>query len=274
MMIKRRLIGALLTAMPLLMSCGGSGEGLDENGRPGSGSSGSTLTPSLHSIQEHVFTPVCTTCHTGATAPLGFRLDEGTSFAMLVNASSVEVPTLRRVSPGNPDQSYLIQKLEGHAAVGGQMPLGQAPLPQATINIIRQWISSGAPASAAANDMLTTLSTVTPEEDEILTRSSGGPLIQASGAIALGTVNSGNLIIERSVSGQFDGTADVTRVEGAQLNVRTQSPTVFTVELPQAQRVPGTYRITLRGTGPAPVLDGQGRPISEFTLRYTIEDIQ
>src|SRR5690242_10705215 len=125
MMIKRRLIGGLLAAVPLLMSCGGSGEGLDENGRPGNGSSGSTLTPDLHSIQEHVFTPICTTCHTGATAPLGFRLDEGSSFAMLVNASSVEVPSLRRVSPGNPDQSYLIQKLEGHAAVGGQMPLGQ-----------------------------------------------------------------------------------------------------------------------------------------------------
>src|SRR5690349_24349825 len=157
MMIKRRLIGGLLAAVPLLMSCGGSGEGLDENGRPGNGSSGSTLTPDLASIQEHVFTPICTTCHTGASAPLGFRLDADAAFAMLVNAPSAEVPALKRVAPGNPDQSYIIQKMEGHAAVGGQMPLGQAPLPQATINVIRQWITNGAPASAAANDMLTSL---------------------------------------------------------------------------------------------------------------------
>ncbi len=61
----------------------------------------------------------------GAAAPLGFRLDAASAYAMLVNALSVEVPTLLRVSPGNPDSSYLIQKLEGHAAVGGQMPLGQ-----------------------------------------------------------------------------------------------------------------------------------------------------
>ena len=273
--MNRRLIGALLVSAPLLASCGGSGEGLDENGRPGNGSSGSTLTPDLQSIQEHVFTPICTTCHTGATAPLGFRLDEGSAFAMLVNAPSVEVPALRRVSPGNPDSSYIIQKLEGHAAVGGQMPLGQTPLPQATINIIRQWIANGAaPAPAAALDTLTRLSAVMPVEDEILTRTAPSPLIAASGTLELSTINSANLIVERSASGEFDGSAATTRVQGARLDVRTQNPTVFSVELPAAERVPGTYRITLRGTGPAPVLDGQGRPISDFTLRYTIEDIQ
>jgi hypothetical protein len=279
----RRLIGALLLGAPLLVSCGGSGEGLDENGRPGnaggggggSGSGGSTLTADLQSIQDHVFTPICTACHAGAAAPLGFRLDAASAYAMLVNAPSVEVPSLRRVSPGNPDSSYLIQKLEGHAAVGGQMPLGQNPLPQATIDVIRQWITNGAAnVPAAAGEALMTLNAVTPVEDEILTRSSAEPLISASGAIQLSTINATNLIVERSASGQFDGSADTTRVQGAQLNVRSQNPTVFSVMLPQSERVPGNYRITLRGTGPTPVLDSQGRPISDFTLRYTIEDIQ
>jgi hypothetical protein len=49
---------------------------------------------------------------------------------------------------------------------------------------------------------------------------------------------------------------------------------VFSVQLPVAERVPGAYRITLRGTGTTPVLDGQGRPIHDFTLQYTIEDLQ
>jgi hypothetical protein len=276
MMMKRRLIGALLLGTPLLVSCGGSGEGLDENGRPGTGGdNGSTLTADLQSIQDHVFTPICTACHAGAAAPLGFRLDAASAFAMLVNAPSVEVPSLRRVSPGDPDSSYLIQKLEGHAAVGGQMPLGQAPLPQATIDVIRQWITNGAaPAPAAAGEALMTLNAVAPVEDEILTRTSAEPLISANGAIQLSTINAGNLVVERSASGEFDDAMNVTRIQGAQLNVRSQNPTVFSVTLPAAERIPGNYRITLLGTGPAPVLDRQGRPISDFTLRYTIEDVQ
>jgi hypothetical protein len=273
-----RLIGALLLAGPLLVSCGGSGEGLDANGRPvtdGGGGSGSTLTPDLQSIQQNVFTPICTTCHSGAAAPLGFRLDAASSFAMLVNAPSVEVPSLLRVSPGNPDASYLIQKLEGHAAVGGQMPLGQTPLPQATINVIREWIANGAaPAPAAASDEPMTLSAVMPMENEILTRDASAPLIEASGALELGTINASNLSIERSASGAFDSPNDSAPVQGATLNVRSQNPTVFSVDLPAAERVPGTYRITLRGTGSTPVLDRQGRPIRDFTLRFTIEDIQ
>jgi hypothetical protein len=279
--MNRRLMGVLLLSAPLLVSCGGSGEGLDQNGRPGNvggggggGGGSSTLTADLQSIQDHVFTPICTACHAGAAAPLGFRLDAASAFAMLVNAPSVEVPTLRRVSPGNPDSSYLIQKLEGHAAVGGQMPLGQAPLPQATIDVIRQWIANGAAAApAAAGETLMTLNAVAPVDNEVLTRTSAEPLVSASGAIEMSTINAANFVVERSASGDF-AAADTTRVQGAQLNMRSQNPSVFSVTLPAPERIPGNYRVTLRGTGPTPILDNQGRPINDFTLRYTIEDLQ
>jgi hypothetical protein len=135
-------MAALLPAFALA-SCGGSGEGLDENGRPGT-DAGGELTADFQSIQDHVFTPICTACHTGAAAPLGFRLDEGSSYDMLVNVPSEEVSSILRVAPGDPDESYLIQKLEGHAAVGAQMPLGQTPLPQSAIDLIREWFSDGA----------------------------------------------------------------------------------------------------------------------------------
>ena len=69
---------------------------------------------------------------------------------MLVNVPSLEVPSMLRVEPGNPDDSYLIQKIEGTAAVGGRMPLGGQALPPDTIAAIRQWITDGAVASAAA----------------------------------------------------------------------------------------------------------------------------
>lgn len=135
-------LAALLTA-----SCGGgSGDGLDDNGRPlGEGDDPSgPLTPRFTSIQSHVFTPVCTSCHAGAAAPQGLRLDAQNSFALLVDMPSREVPSLKRVAPGKPDDSYLIHKLEGHAAVGARMPLGGPYLDAKTIATIRQWIAEGA----------------------------------------------------------------------------------------------------------------------------------
>src|SRR4029453_18798684 len=105
------------------LGCAGNGEGLDENGRPISGEP-LPLAPEFQSIQDNVFTPICTTCHAGAAPPRGLRLEEGASYAMLVNTPSDEVPSLNRVTPGDPDSSYLIQKLEGTADFGDRMPLG------------------------------------------------------------------------------------------------------------------------------------------------------
>ena len=244
---------------------------------------GSTLTPDLQSIQDHVFTPICTACHAGAAAPLGFRLDEASAFAMLVNTPSVEVPSLERVAPGQPDTSYLIQKLEGHAAVGGQMPLGQNPLPQATIDVIRQWIANGAapPPASANTSMFTKLHVVVPVEDEIFTRADGDPIIAADGELDLGSINSASVQLERSASGAFDDGSE-TAVSGAKVDVRSSAPTVLAIVVPPSQRMPGTYRLTIRGTGPAAVLDRAGRPISgqpesaaasDFVLKFTIEDL-
>lgn len=144
--MRYRLLALCLVTL-LTASCGGgSGEGLDNNGRPlGEGDDPSgPLTPRFTSIQSHVFTPVCTACHAGAAAPAGLRLDAASSFTMLVDVPSREVPSLKRVAPGKPDDSYLIHKLEGHAAVGARMPLGGPYLDAKTIATIRQWIAEGA----------------------------------------------------------------------------------------------------------------------------------
>jgi len=60
--------------------------------------------------------PICSVCHIGGAAPEGLRLDAADSFNLLVGVPSTEVPSLLRVKPGDPDNSYIIQKLEGHAA--------------------------------------------------------------------------------------------------------------------------------------------------------------
>ena len=130
---------------------GGSGEGLDASGRPigEGGNVDGTLQPTLASIQQNVFTPVCTNCHAGGAAPEGLRLDVGSSAAALIGVPSNQASMLR-VSPGDPDASYLVRKLEGSAAVGARMPLGGPYLDQATIDVIRAWILAGAPAAGAS----------------------------------------------------------------------------------------------------------------------------
>jgi Ca2+-binding RTX toxin-like protein len=91
-----------------------------------------------------IFSARCDQCHSGSGAPQGLQLDASNSYADLVNVASQEVPSLMRVEPGDPDNSYLVQKVEGTAAVGGRMPLGGSKLPDDEIDLIRQWISEGA----------------------------------------------------------------------------------------------------------------------------------
>jgi len=54
----------------------------------------------------------------------------------------------KRVEPGDPGSSYLVNKLDGtHINVGGMgqsMPLGAPLFPKATIELVEQWIADGA----------------------------------------------------------------------------------------------------------------------------------
>lgn len=157
-----------------LAACAGNGEGLDANGRPivpGGGGSPPPLSADFDSIQANIFTPICSVCHAGASAPEGLHLDAGNSYNLLVGVPSTEVPSLLRVKAGDPDNSYIIQKLEGHAAVGGQMPLGGPYLPSATIAFIRQWITDGAQPSAtmaAASAAPFAITSIVPDSAEAL----------------------------------------------------------------------------------------------------------
>ena len=83
-------------------------------------------------------------CHAGPSPAQAQNLAAGQSFANIVAVASTEAPTLLRVSPGRPDRSYLVQKIEGTAAVGARMPLGMSPLSAQQISTIRDWILNGA----------------------------------------------------------------------------------------------------------------------------------
>jgi len=255
------MIAASMVMGGVLSGCAGNGDGLDENGRPVD-SGPLPLAPTFASIQQNVFTPICTQCHAGASAPLGLRLDEASSYAAIVNTASVEVPALRRILPGNPDSSYLIQKIEGRAAVGGRMPLNQAALPQATIDVIRAWVAQGAqrPAVATSSAKPASLVAVEPLPDEII---NGGPaeiLIASPNAIDTTLIQTGAFTVVRSGGdGSFDEGNEVP-VGTLQLSVRSQEPTVLVATNMQAW-IPDSYRITIAGNGSLAASDRDGRPI-------------
>lgn len=138
--------GALALA-GALGGCGpGDGSGLDENGRP-LGEGGAVPTEAtLASIQANVFTPSCAVagCHGGAAAQRGLRLDPGFSAGSLVNVPSPVNSALVRVVPGQPDQSFLIHKLQGTQSLGDRMPQGGPFLTQSEVDNVRLWIANGA----------------------------------------------------------------------------------------------------------------------------------
>ncbi len=104
------------------------------------------LVATFPSIRENVLAVNCafSGCHSGSFAPFGLAMDADVAYSNLVNVMSGQQADVVRVAPGDPDNSYLIQKLEGTATIGLQMPRGATPLPAETIQIIRDWIANGA----------------------------------------------------------------------------------------------------------------------------------
>lgn len=254
-------VAAAIASVIALAGCAGNGEGLDENGQPIDGGP-APLAPTFESIQQNVFTPICTECHAGAAAPLGLRLDAASSYAMLVNAPSAEVPGLLRVRPGDPGTSYLTQKLEGRAAVGARMPLNRPPLPPATINVIRQWIAEGAQRTAAtALSTPAMLMAVAPTSDEILDAPPREILVSASAALDVNLVNTSSIVLVRSGNdGSFEEGNEVS-LAPLHLQIRSFDPTVIAITLPAAHWVTDSYQLTIAGAGSAPVADISGRII-------------
>ena len=239
--------GFLLSQLALVMvGCtAGNGEGLDQNGQPIL--PGPPANSAFQQIQDTVFTPICTQCHIGANAPQGLRLDAANSYAMLVNVNSNEVASLKRVNPGNADQSYLVQKIQGNAAVGGRMPLGQAALPQDRIDLIRSWIASGAPPASAAPNNLTVSSSV-PAAGETA----------PAGTAKLTVIFAGDVDATLAASGTFELRDGFDQpVEIAQARVPAGRPNVVELSLAHGLAA-GSYQLSVRGEGPVALADNAG----------------
>jgi methionine-rich copper-binding protein CopC len=237
---------AVAVAFALASCTAGDGTGLDSGGRPLP--PGPVPNGDFQLIQSTIFGPICSGCHQGANAPQGLRLDAGNSYAMIVNVASAEVPGLLRINPGNPDTSYLVQKIQGSAAVGARMPANGPPyLTQTQIDLVRSWVAAGAPQSAAPPDRLVVVSSI-PAVSEQAPAGLGKLTVIFNGEVDSSLANA-NAFVLRDASDQ------VVAVSAVRVPAGRQNVVEITTPQPLAA---GSYQLSVLGDGPAPLADQSG----------------
>ena len=94
----------------------------------------------IDDVQSAIFTPSCSLsgCHNGSVSP---NLQTGVAFDNVVGVSALQ-SVMPLIDPGNPDNSYLILKMEGSGS-GARMPIG-GTVSTTNLQLIRDWVSNGA----------------------------------------------------------------------------------------------------------------------------------
>ena len=241
---------------------GGTSGGSDDDGSSAGGSSGggggdggvTTPDPTLTSIQANVFSQICTDCHIGASAPEGLRLEDGMSYGMTVNVASSQVPSLDRIEPGDPDNSYLIQKIEGTAASGQRMPRGGPYLSDDVINAIRQWVTDGAAdnKSMPADKPATFMAAWPPDASELESAPSSMILLSES-EVDASTVDGSSVRVFKM--GREDSFLEA--VPDVEVQLTSLQPTVLKLRTAAPLR-DGEYVIQLSGQGDYAMKDRRG----------------
>jgi Bacterial Ig-like domain len=292
---QHKLCAAVLAVAVGVAGCAGNGQGLNATGQPIGSSSGGPVPPppsgpvtaDFQSIQQNVFTPICSPCHSGAGAPEGLMLDAAHSYNLLVGVPSTEVPSLNRVKAGDPNSSYIIVKLtNAPGIVGRQMPLNENPLPQSTIAAISQWITDGAPqgttsapASVNAMQKIQELANTTPAPFNVTQTS---PVDQAvadtpvshimvafNHEVDASLVNYTTLMVDAVPGSAGTNTPAVHLPSHAALADGNPKAIIIT---PAAPLLPGTYRVTVRGTGGGGLADLNAQVLgSDYSFTFTVD---
>ncbi len=230
-------------------SCtGGDGTGLPPRLPPGA------FGANFSEIQANIFVPNCATtgCHLGAGAPQGLRLDDANSYGMLVGVPSSESSSTLRVAPGDPGNSYLIQKLEGSASVGAQMPLGAPALEQASIDVIRQWISDGAIDDRIASSNPIKVTSLSPVPGTALAAAPANIVAMFDRELDVSTVNMMTFLLEASGGDATFGDGNEATISASNI---TTTPMSATLDLMGVTLADDTYRVRLLGSGASIIMD-------------------
>jgi hypothetical protein len=292
----KTIAAMVLTAA--VAGCAGNGHGLNANGLPGSGGT-EPLTADFQSIQDNVFTPICTKCHIGASAPEGLQLDAAHSYSLLVGVPSQEQASVLRVAAGDPDSSYIIRKLEGTPGISGvQMPFGGPYLPQSTIDVIAQWITNGAQPSATTAVAAAVKATrrfgvasTFPDNDTVVNLAPAEIVVAFSGEIDSNLLSNTTVVLEKTGAGNpldtmavqamaSSGSSPSTgmaaaseiaaggaMVQPASITVPRGNPAAIFIT-PRTTLDNGTYRVTLHGS----LADMNAQALgSDYVFSFTVD---
>lgn len=121
-----------------------SGEQCSKKSSDSTNPSGVKEDPSFSGDIQPIFSSSCvsSSCH-GTPGQMGLILESGQAYAKLVNISSTEEPSKKRVLPNDAQNSYLVIKIEGRQTIGARMPLGGS-LTNDNIQLIKNWTNKGA----------------------------------------------------------------------------------------------------------------------------------
>jgi len=134
---------ALLAASALAAGCGSEKRLPTEVNDP---SANATFTR----VQQEVFTPKCALsgCHLGPAnlAQEGLVLSAGSAYGNIVGIRANQNPSLFRISPGDPNNSYLVRKISPNLPidVGDRMPQSGSITVEER-RLVVDWVLRGAP---------------------------------------------------------------------------------------------------------------------------------
>ncbi len=119
--------------------------GCDSGGGPAGRPEAQGAAGGFSALAGEILVPKCASagCHAGEGASAGLDLTAGAAHASLVGKHARRRPDRLLVGPGDPEGSYLVERL----VPGGDtplMPLGGKPLEAAEVERIRAWIRDGA----------------------------------------------------------------------------------------------------------------------------------
>jgi len=137
--MKKIVIGSLLILMQMFsLGCGSS----HDSPQPVADD-----TATFTRVQNEVFLQTCAAagCHDTLARQAALDLSVGQAYVQIVTIPSVQIPSLLRIAPDDPDNSYLFQKISSSTPSSGvRMPPGVI-LADSQITLVRNWILRGAP---------------------------------------------------------------------------------------------------------------------------------
>jgi hypothetical protein len=214
-----------------------------------SGSTPPPLMATFDSIQANIFTPLCASCHGGANPAENLDLDATHSYNDLINVPSTEEPSIVRVKPGVPSQSYLVLHIqkEGDGASATDL------------SFIEQWITDGAPPSTTATPMAEKfeIAAVQPDSGDVENAPPPRIIVGFTQELDASRIGGGSVLLERI---EDDPQAAATPIP-ATVSMPAGNALALLVT-PSSALTPGNYQVVMNPAGGAELASIGGATLS------------